>query len=102
MALSPVGSSWQGTIRRVLFDKQPPPTVRKSNFFSFTVHLQDLSGQRLRVRAAKFVDFLMVEWPTPPMSESSSAAETASRSRSHSTSRSRSRVKQEHAQVWLG
>eukprot|EP00117_Sycon_ciliatum_P021739 scpid62211/ scgid0196/ Transcription factor collier; Transcription factor knot len=86
---------WPGTIRCVQFDKQPPPTVRKSNFFSFTVQLHDGGGQRLRVRTAKFIDFLTVDWPAPPMSETS---EQSTRPRPSSRRNSRT-VKQENARM---
>ena len=55
-------------LARVHFESEPPATVRKSNFFSFSVQLLDSTGRGVRVRRAGFVRFLHLEWPNGPSS----------------------------------
>ncbi|CAB4032653.1 transcription factor COE4, partial [Paramuricea clavata] len=45
-------------LARIEFERQPPSTVRKSNFFSFVVALYDTQDNLVTVETARFTDFL--------------------------------------------
>ncbi|KAI3389181.1 hypothetical protein SNEBB_009735 [Seison nebaliae] len=46
------------TIARGHFEKQPPPNLRKSNFFHFVVALYDRNGQPIEIERTAFIGFL--------------------------------------------
>ncbi|XP_058605078.1 transcription factor COE3 isoform X1 [Onychostoma macrolepis] len=54
-------------LARVHFEKQPPATLRKSNFFHFVLALYDSQGQSVEIENTAFVDF--VEKEKEPVSE---------------------------------
>lgn len=45
-------------LARIEFERQPPSTVRKSNFFSFVVALYDTQDNLVTVETAVFTDFI--------------------------------------------
>uniref|UniRef100_A0A672QMF2 IPT/TIG domain-containing protein n=1 Tax=Sinocyclocheilus grahami TaxID=75366 RepID=A0A672QMF2_SINGR len=54
-------------LARVHFEKQPPASLRKSNFFHFVLALYDSQGQSVEIEHTAFVDF--VEKEKEPVSE---------------------------------
>src|SRR5699024_6398074 len=42
----------------VMFHSQPPPTLRKSNFFNFTLSLHDKTGAPIQILQSMFAGFL--------------------------------------------
>ncbi|XP_018109522.1 transcription factor coe2-A isoform X1 [Xenopus laevis] len=45
-------------VSRAHFEKQPPPNLRKSNFFHFVLALYDRQGQPIEIERTAFVDFV--------------------------------------------
>lgn len=43
---------------RAHFEKQPPPNLRKSNFFHFVIAIFDKFGQPVEVERTQFVGFI--------------------------------------------
>ena len=43
---------------RAHFEKQPPPNLRKSNFFHFVIALYDRTGQPIEIERTAFIEFV--------------------------------------------
>ena len=43
---------------RAHFEKQPPPNLRKSNFFHFVIALYDRTGQPIEIERTAFIEFI--------------------------------------------
>ena len=43
---------------RAHFEKQPPPNLRKSNFFHFVIALYDRTGQPIEIERTAFIAFI--------------------------------------------
>ncbi|XP_035213274.1 transcription factor coe2-A-like [Stegodyphus dumicola] len=50
-----LGDNYLGGVR---FERQPPEDLRKSNFFSFEVSLEDLNREQILIEEAHFIDFV--------------------------------------------
>ena len=45
-------------IGKAHFEKQPPPNLRKSNFFHFVIALYDRTGQPIEIERTAFISFI--------------------------------------------
>ena len=43
---------------RATFQAQPPPTLRKSNFFNFILCFHDLNNQIVEIKRSEFIQFV--------------------------------------------
>ncbi|XP_071609161.1 transcription factor COE4-like isoform X6 [Heliangelus exortis] len=48
-------------LARAHFEKQPPPNLRKSNFFHFVLAMYDRQGQPVEIERTSFIDFVEKE-----------------------------------------